>query len=88
MLLGELVELDGATEEARTLFTAALGCLARVADDPLGPLHEADVRTRLAHAYRREGQLEHAEREIRRALELHRAAEYSEDLPLVLYEAG
>ncbi|MCY1013726.1 hypothetical protein OV079_51020 [Nannocystis pusilla] len=62
MLLGELVELDGATEEARGLFTAALGCLARVADDPLGPLHEADVRTRLAHAYRREGQLEPAER--------------------------
>lgn len=88
MLLGELVELDGATEEARGLFTAALACLARVENDPLGPLHEADVRTRLAHAYRREGQLEHAEREIHRALELHRAAEHSEDLPLVLYEAG
>jgi tetratricopeptide (TPR) repeat protein len=88
MRLGELVETDGATQEARARFTTALACLAAVAGDPLGPLHEADVRTRLAHAYRREGELEHAEREIRRALELHRAAAHSDDLPMVLYEAG
>lgn len=87
MRLGELVEIDGATHEARARFTTALECLARVTDDPLGPLHEADVRTHLAHAYRREGALDLAEREIRRALELHRAAR-SDALPMVLYEAG
>lgn len=88
MRLGELVETDGATDEARGRFATALACLAQVEGDPLGPLHEADVRTRLAHAYRREGELERAEREIRRALELHRAAAHSDDLPMVLYEAG
>ena len=88
MRIGELVENGGATQEARACFTTALACLARVPDDPLGPLHEADVRTHLAHAYRREGALEQAEREILRSLELHRAAEHSDDLPMVLYEAG
>lgn len=86
--IGELVEIDGATAEARARFTTALACLARVRGDPLGGWHEADVRTHLAHAYRREGELEHAEREIHRALDLHRAAAHSDELPLVLYEAG
>lgn len=88
MLLGELVEIDGATAEAREHFAAALACLARAPDDPLAPLREAEIRTRLAHAYRREGQLDRAEQEIDRALALHRAAEHCEELPLVLYEAG
>jgi predicted ATPase len=88
MRIGELVELDGATHEARARFTTALALLASVAGDALGPWHEADVRTRLAHAYRREGELERAEREIDRALELHRAAAHSDELPMVLYEAG
>lgn len=86
--LGELVETDGATGEARARFTTALACLARAPGDPLGPLHEADVRTRLAHAFRREGELDHAERQIQQALELHRAAARSDDLPMALYEAG
>jgi predicted ATPase len=86
--IGELVEIDGATQEARSRFSTALACLARVRGDPLGTWHEADVRTHLAHAYRREGELEHAEREIDRALALHRAAAHSDELPQVLYEAG
>lgn len=88
MRIGELVEIDGATREARSRFDTALACLARVPGDPLGPWHEADVRAHLAHAYRREGELEPAERQILRALELHRAAGHSDDLPMVLYEAG
>ena len=88
MRIGELVEIDGATHAARTSYTTALACLARAPDDPLRPLVEAEVRTLLAHAYRREGQLEHAEREIHRALAIHRAAGRSDDLPMALYEAG
>ena len=34
----------------RARFTTALACLARAPGDPLGPLHEADVRTHRAHA--------------------------------------
>ncbi|MCY1054658.1 tetratricopeptide repeat protein [Nannocystis sp. SCPEA4] len=88
MRIGEQVETDGATQEARERFTTALALLASVPGDPLGPLHEADVRAHLAHAWRREGALEHAEREILRSLELHCAAEHSDDLPMVFYEAG
>jgi predicted ATPase/Tfp pilus assembly protein PilF len=88
MRIGELVEIDGATEEARTRFTTALACLDRAPDAPLRRLHEAECRTFLAHAYRREGRLEQAEREIHRALAIHRAADRSDDLPAVLYEAG
>ncbi len=88
MRIGEVVEIDGATHEARTRYTTALACLARAPDDSLRRLHEAEARTLLAHAYRREGQLEHAEREIHRALAIHRAAGHSDDLPMALYEAG
>lgn len=84
MRAGELVEIDGATHEARTRYTTALAYLARDPAHPLGRQHEAEARTLLAHALRREGQLEPAEREIQRALALHRA----DELPMALYEAG
>ncbi len=86
-LLGELVELDGATGDARAHLELALGCLAKAPRDSLSALREADVRSRLAHAYRREGALERAEREIARALELDRVTG-SDDLPMALYEAA
>ena len=88
MRLGELVEIDGSIDEARTRYTTALACLARAPDDALTRLYEAEARTFLAHAHRREGRLEPAEREIQRALEIHRAAAHTDDLPMALYEAG
>ncbi|MEZ4380337.1 MAG: AAA family ATPase [Nannocystaceae bacterium] len=86
--VGALIELEGATEDARARFATALACLAADPEGARHPLREAGVRTRLAHAYRREGDLSRAAEEIRRALELHRAADRSADLPWALYEAG
>ncbi len=88
MHIGEIIELVGTIGEAHTYFEGALACFERVRGNPLLLLHKADVHTRIAHAYRREGKLECAQREIQRAIGLHRRAAHSDSLPLVYYEAA
>ena len=76
--LGELVEVQGATDEARSLFTRAIASGA----------YEAEARLHLAHAFRREGRLDEAERECARAIALAREADDDEGLGYAVYEAG
>jgi predicted ATPase/tetratricopeptide (TPR) repeat protein len=85
---GELIELSGATSEARTHFIAALARLRVAVDSPATRLREADTRARLGHALRREGSLDDAEREIEIAVDLFRRAVDEEGLCQVLYEAA
>ncbi len=76
--LGELVEVQGATDQARQLFARAIATGG----------YEAEARIHLAHALRREGRLDDAERECARAIALFRGAGEVEGLGNALYESG
>ena len=82
--LGEMIETAGATAEARSYFARALELDA---DSPSAQFR-AEVGRRIAHALRREGDLEQAERRIFEAQVLYRAAGDDEGLGLCLYEAA
>ncbi len=86
--LGELVETSGATAEARALYGAARDALRTAPESATRRAREAEALLRLGHAFRREGDLARAEREIEGALVLYRAAAHDEGLALALYEAG
>lgn len=88
--LGELVELRGETRAARALFDEALSLLTASAATPSlrSELAEAEVRTDRAHALRREGDLDAAELDLRRAMAIYRAARRDERLATTLYELG
>ncbi|MFO0548513.1 MAG: tetratricopeptide repeat protein [Polyangiaceae bacterium] len=85
--VGELVETEGRTEEARATFAEALEMLGG-ANDPASDARRAEILRRMAHAFRREGALDRAEEHLNRAVALYRAAGDREGLPFALYEAG
>ncbi len=85
---GELVEALGETGAARAELILALRCLERAPRDRMQRAQEAALRARLGHTHRREGDLDAAERETMRAIELYREAGCDEELPTALYEAG
>ena len=78
---GEIVEeASGNTAEARALFEEALA----LSDGA----PRAEARLRLAHAYRREGRLADAERELDAAIHVFRELGDEEGLVRALFEAG
>lgn len=86
--LADIVETSGRTLEARAFCARGLEALARApANRPLR-LREAELRARLGHVNRREGDLAAAALETNRALLLFRETESETELPGVLYEAG
>jgi len=85
---GEIVEASGETRDARAHFVRALDRLAQAPSDRVRRAHEAEIRARLGHAHRREGDLDAADRETKRALALYREAGCDDELPMTLYEAG
>ncbi len=86
--LGVLIELRGETAAARSLFDEALQVLATPTPSVRGELAEAEVRVERAHALRREGRLEAAELDLRRAMAIYRGAQRDEHLATTLYELG
>ena len=88
MRWGVIVEASGETQEARAHFVRGLARLAVAKADRLQRAREAEIRARLGHAHRREGDLDAAERETRRALALYREAGCDDELPTALYEAA
>ncbi|MFT3775759.1 MAG: tetratricopeptide repeat protein [Minicystis sp.] len=86
--LGEIIETLGRTGEARAIFAEGLDHLGRAPDGRTRRVREAEIRANLGHALRREGDLESAERETKRALALFRETGIESDLPRVLCEAG
>jgi predicted ATPase len=86
--MGEIIEVAGATGEARERFTRALG---RLAEAPAGPERaalEAEAHQRIAHALRREGALAEAEAAAGAATERYRRLGHDEGLAWALYEGA
>jgi len=86
--LGELVEITGATADARVRYTRALERLAAGPAGPLTRIREAEAHAALGHALRREGALDEAVVEIARALERYRAAHHQDGIAAMTYEAA
>ena len=85
---GELVELKGATGEARRLFDLALERLRAAPVATEARRIEAEARARVGHVHRREGALDAAEAETDRAIKAYRELGHTEGLAIVLYEAA
>ncbi len=86
--LGDLLEVDGATGEARVGYERALRRLAGAPPSPQVELRAADAHAALGHAWRREGQLAAAEGAIAQALARYRAAQHLPGIAATSYEAA
>lgn len=86
--LGELVEVSGATGDARACFQRALARLATAPPSRAVQVREAEIRAHLGHALRREGELEQAHAELVQALALFRATGTSHGVASTGYELG
>lgn len=86
--LGALVETTGDTAAARGHFQTALEAVARLAPGPATRAREAAVRAALVHAYRREGRLADAEREVLGCIGAYRVLGDEEGLCATVGEAG
>jgi predicted ATPase/predicted negative regulator of RcsB-dependent stress response len=86
--IGEIVEVAGATGEARERFTRALSVLERAPSGPARTALEAETYLRTGHAYRREGALDQAEAAVGEATARYRLLGHDEGLAGVLYEGA
>jgi predicted ATPase/predicted negative regulator of RcsB-dependent stress response len=86
--VGEIVEVAGATAEARERFSRALTVLARAPQDPARTVLEAETHLRMGHAHRREGALDQAEASVGEAAARYRLLGHDEGLAGVLYEGA
>ncbi|MCX5748318.1 MAG: tetratricopeptide repeat protein, partial [Proteobacteria bacterium] len=82
--IGELVEVTGATADARARYQQALGRLQ--AGDPMSLARQAAARAHLGHALRREGELATADVELAHAMELYRVIGDQEGIAAMGYE--
>ena len=83
--LGELVEISGATAEAKAHYRRALDAV-HGAREPAAVLRAADAHAHLGHALRREGTLEEAELHLASAVEGYRTTGHREGLGAMAYE--
>jgi predicted ATPase len=86
--IGEIIEVAGATADAHARFVQSLELLAQAPDHPTRSLREAEAYMRIAHAHRREGRLESAERAVDDAIARYRRLRHDEGLAGALYEAA
>ena len=86
--LGELLERDGATIEARNHFASSRALAMTLPDGSAVSLLRADAAASMAHALRREGAIDEAEAEITAAIATYRFEARDETLAASLYEAA
>ena len=84
--LGDLSDVAGDTEAARTRFDEALALLSESADDGVRALREAEAYLGLGHALRREGDLRGASAATARAIARYRTLGNDEGIASGLYE--
>jgi predicted ATPase len=84
--LGELSDVAGDTEAARTRFDEALALLAESEDDGVRAFREAEAYLGLGHARRREGELGGARTAVARAIDRYRTLGNDEGIASGLYE--